>query len=174
MQVDAQLVSRAKAGDAAAFGMLYELIYKELCKYAWYVLGNEEDVKDAVSAAVLDAFNGIKSLKKPEAFGGWMFRILSAKCKQKLAMYANRPVEWNEANFNGSDCYQANKTNEVIEGVELEKAFKMLDFIDRQIVSMSVFAGFNSSEIAKILGMNSNTVRTRRARALEAMKNYLR
>ena len=76
MQVNKELVKKAKNGDTCAFGQLYELIYKELCKYAFYCLGNNEDVKDVVSEAVLDGFNSIKYRKHPNGYEVWTIRIL--------------------------------------------------------------------------------------------------
>ncbi|MCR5083505.1 MAG: RNA polymerase sigma factor [Parasporobacterium sp.] len=174
MQVNTELVRRAKNGDTQAFGQLYELIYKELCKYAFYCLGNDEDVKDVVSETVLDAFRSINSLKNPNAFGVWMFRILSAKCKRKLASYVDKTLEFNEAFDLQASPVRQDPANEVVNDVALERAFKALNPIDRQIVSMSTFAGFNSKEIGELLGMNKNTVRTRLSRTLESMRTYLR
>ena len=174
MQVNKELVKKAKNGDTCAFGQLYELIYKELCKYAFYCLGNNEDVKDVVSEAVLDAFKSIKSLKNPNAFEAWMFRILSAKCKRKLAGYVDKTLEFNDAFNTNEPAHISDPANTVVEDVALERAFKELNPVDRQIVSMSAIAGFNSKEIGELLGMNKNTVRTRLSRALESMRTYLR
>ena len=76
-----ELVTLAKNGDAEAFGELYELYYKEMFYYACCVTGSDELAQDAVSEAVLAAFRQIGSLKKAEAFKGWLFKILCASCK---------------------------------------------------------------------------------------------
>ena len=78
------LVLVAKKGDKDAFAQLYQHIYKDLYKFAYYVLKNDQDAQDAVSDAVMDAYAGISKLKNADAFRSWMFKILSAKCKRKL------------------------------------------------------------------------------------------
>jgi len=40
---------------------------------------------------------------------------------------------------------------------------------DRLIISMHLFAGYTSKEIAKILGLNENTVRSKESRALKRL-----
>ena len=75
-----ELVTLAQNGSAEAFGELYELYYKEMYCYACCVTGSETLAQDAVSDAVLSAFSQIKSLKKAQAFKGWMFKILCAAC----------------------------------------------------------------------------------------------
>ena len=77
-----ELVTLAKNGDADAFGGLYEIYYKDMYCYACYVTGSESLAQDAVSDAVLSAFRQIKTLRKAEAFKGWLFKILCASCKR--------------------------------------------------------------------------------------------
>ena len=79
-----ELVKRAKYGDVQAFGALYEKVYRKMYQYALYTLKNEQDAEDVVSETVTDAFASIKKLRSEEAFSGWIFRILSNKCKQKV------------------------------------------------------------------------------------------
>ena len=84
------LVKRAKRGDTAAFAELYGTIYKRLYQFALYTLGNTQDAEDVVSDTVMDAYAGIKGLKKEESFRAWIFRILSNKCRRKLKEYVNK------------------------------------------------------------------------------------
>nr|MCR5623677.1 RNA polymerase sigma factor [Lachnospiraceae bacterium] len=81
------LVQRAKQADTHAFALLYEMVYEDLYRMALYTLGNHEDAEDMVSETVLDAYVGIKALKDETAFRGWIFKILSNKCKKKIAEY---------------------------------------------------------------------------------------
>ena len=43
-------------------------------------LSDENDAKDAVSETIVDAYQEICFLKKEDAFSGWIFKILNAKC----------------------------------------------------------------------------------------------
>ena len=53
----------ARNGDTAAFCKLYEQYYKDMYRFAYYMLGNAEDAEDVISDTVLDAFTGIRGLK---------------------------------------------------------------------------------------------------------------
>ena len=55
---------------------LYTAVYKDLYRYALYVLGNREDAEDAVSEAVVDAYAEFGKLRDKGAFKGWIFKIL--------------------------------------------------------------------------------------------------
>ena len=167
MEKERLLVKRAKRGDTEAFASLYSEVFQDMYRFAFYTLGNREDSKDAVSEAVLSAFSSIKNLRKEEAFRSWIFRILFVKCKERRREYANQTLELDEA---------ALKTA-FLEGLEehtlVRKAFFELDQEERLLIGMHLFCGYKSREIAELLHMNENTVRSKESRALKKMGQML-
>lgn len=165
---DLELVQRAKCGDVEAFASLYQEIYKDLYRFAYYTLKNPADAQDVVSDTVMDAFASIHKLRSKEAFKGWIFQILSNKCKRKLKEYAVRPVELTEE-LSGQISNQA-YSKDATEHVQIRMLFWELTQEERMIIAMHLFAGYTSKEIAKQLHMNENTVRSKESRALKRMK----
>lgn len=161
------LVCAAKEGDREAFGQLYQQIYQDLYKFAYYVLKDEQDAEDVVSDAVMDAYAGIRKLKDDSAFRGWMFKILSAKCKRKMKSY----VERNQ--ISPLDDTESSPTDGADLSLDLKQAFSQLSGEERMIVSLTVFGGYDSAEIAKMLKLNRNTVRSKHSRALAKLKLFL-
>lgn len=53
-----EIAKKARAGDKDAFIQLYETIYKDLYRFAFYTLQNQQDAEDVISETVLDAFAG--------------------------------------------------------------------------------------------------------------------
>lgn len=159
-----ELVRSARDGDTHAFARLYEEIYQDLYRFALYTMRNPADAEDAVSETVIDAFASIGKLRREEAFRAWMFRILSNKCKVRLRERRYQHVEWEEAEEELSCAPEQPE-----ESVYLRKIFRELEDEDRMIVSMHVFGGYTGREIARMLGMNANTVRTRERRALKRL-----
>ena len=47
------LAEKARGGDPEAFASLYEMVYKDLYRYALYMLGQKEDAEDVVSETVM-------------------------------------------------------------------------------------------------------------------------
>lgn len=167
METKLQLVRRAQRGDAEAFADLYRDIYQNLYRFALYMLGNPADAEDVVSDAVTDAWVTIGKLRNEEAFDGWVFRILSNKCKRKRKEYVNKPLEWKEeiGDMAGAD--------DLAENLHLRRVFGELSDEERMIVSMRVFGGYTSREISEMTGMNANTVRSKESRALKKMAEKL-
>ncbi len=160
-----ELIRQAQTGDAHAFALLYESVYKDLYRFAVYTLRHVQDAEDAVSETVTDAFAQIKSLREAGAFRSWIFRILSAKCNRRIRQYIQAPDEL-------SDEISAPESD-LGEQADVQRAFGTLSREDRLIVSMSVFAGYSSQEIGELLQMNPNTVRSRQSRALKKMAELL-
>lgn len=71
----AERVRQAQAGDVDAFCALYTAYQQKLFHYAYYKLGNVQDAEDVVQDCMLTAFEQLGMLKKPEAFGSWLFSI---------------------------------------------------------------------------------------------------
>ena len=164
------LIKSAKKGDRHSFSVLYSHIYKDLYRYAFFTLRSSEDAEDCISEAVIDAYRTIGNLKSEEAFKTWFFKILSAKCKRKIKEYYENPLQYNDKLQQTSYAYDM---SEIDMSIDLQRAFSSLYPEDRMIISLTVFGGYNSKEISKILGMNSNTVRSRYSRALERLRVIL-
>lgn len=171
-----KLVSLARQKDAHAFSLLYEMVYEDLYRMALYTLGNPHDAEDMVSDTVLDAYAQIGSLRDELAFRGWIFKILSNKCNRKIKEYVGKRdhivanEEERDAMMDKQAMQSVDEMDNVLDREELVHAFKAITKEERLIVTMSVYGGYDSKEIAKILHMNRNTVRSKYKRALDKMR----
>ena len=164
----AELIRRAKRGDARAFSRLYAQIYKDLYRFALYMTKHPQDAEDAVSEAVISAFENMKALKKEEFFKSWMFTILNNQCKKAM-----RIGQREKARLAENGTYQIAEEPDYAQWHDVRRAFDALDEEERMIVAFSVFGGYKSEEIAGMLDRNAATVRSRKSRALEKMRSAL-
>ena len=74
---DGQLVSRVLAGERACFDELTRRYQRQAIAVSYRLLGNSQDAQEVSQDAVLKAFSSLAGLEKPEAFGGWLMRIVS-------------------------------------------------------------------------------------------------
>ncbi|MDD3339520.1 MAG: RNA polymerase sigma factor [Lachnospiraceae bacterium] len=165
MEEKRDFVQRARKGDKEAFGALYEDIYADLFRFALYTLKNRQDAEDVVSDTVISAYQQIGNLRDADAFKGWIFRILSNQCKRRLKEYLDKTVVL-------PDDLAADSLD-MAEDSHVRQVFAKLSDEERFIISMHLFAGYNSREIGKILHMNDNTVRSKESRALKKMEQFL-
>src|SRR5436190_16190480 len=74
---DGQLVLRTNDGDRKAFDQLIERYQRQAVAVSYRLLGNSQDSLEVTQDAFLKAFTSLATLNKPEAFGGWLMRIVS-------------------------------------------------------------------------------------------------
>lgn len=144
---------------------LYELVYKDLYRLAYYYLGNSQDAEDVVGETVLKAYEKFSTLRKREAFKSWIFKILVNEIKSFLRKKAAKGTsELLEEPVFEPEIEDAMVTNDLL---------SVLSDEERQIVALSVFGGYKGEEIAGILHMKHSTVRTKYRRALKKMEKCL-
>src|SRR4051812_2422365 len=74
---DEQLVLKCVAGDRRAFDDLILRYQRQAVAVSYRLLGNSHDALEVTQDAFLKAYSSLASLQKPEAFGGWLMRIVS-------------------------------------------------------------------------------------------------
>lgn len=165
-----ELVLKAKNGDVDAFCLLYKNYKNKLYSYAYYKLGNSADAEDAVQNCALSAFEQIDKLKKADAFSSWLFRILYCSC---TALIKEQIKQRNTDDIEGYINIASLDNEKIVLQEELKQALGILREDERNIVLLSVIAGLQSKEIAKITGLSAGNVRTKLSRSLAKMKKYL-
>ncbi len=159
------LVKQAQHGDPEAFIQLMEQNRQSLVRVAKGFFRNEEDVADAVSDTILDAWEHIRELKRPEYFKTWLIRILINNCNQICRH--NKKV------------FAAERLPEKDAGCRMESSAEFLALLEvlpedsRLIFQLYFGEQFTTKEIAKILGMKENTVKSRLHRGKETLREEL-
>ena len=156
--------------DAHTFAQMYETVYIDLYRFALCLMRNKQDAEDAVSEAVLKAFENIRKLKDENAFKSWIFTITANTCKSRLREAAKKRNESIEESLSNTPA------EEIDYGlsIDVRRAFTVLNEEEQTIIGLSVFGGYNSKEIGQMLGLKDNTVRSKKLRALEKMECVLR
>ena len=161
----ARLVRQAQAGDGDAFVSLMSQYKIDMYKVAKGILGNETDVADAMSETLLLAFEHIKDVRRPEYFKTWLIRVLINVCKDMLKEKKRCGVTDHIPDRGAPDTAQEN--------VEFLELLAVLEPKSRILMILYYGIGFNSRQIAALLGMKSSTVRTGLRRAREQLKMEL-
>jgi RNA polymerase sigma-70 factor (ECF subfamily) len=74
---DGQLVEQTLTGNRKAFDHLIRRYQRQAVAVSYRLLGNSHDALEVTQDAFLKAFTSLDTLQKPEAFGGWLMRIVS-------------------------------------------------------------------------------------------------
>lgn len=147
------------------FMELYDTVYRDLYRLAYYYLGNPQDAEDAVGETVLRAYEKFTSLRQTEAFRAWIFRILINQCKSQLRKRKKRDFE----ELKEEPAYEP----ELGAGDAVTELLSFLSEEERQIVVLAVFGGYKGVEIAQMLHRRHSTIRSKYRRALKKLEQRL-
>jgi RNA polymerase sigma-70 factor (ECF subfamily) len=81
---DADLVSRAQAGQLDAFEQLVRKHRLATYRVALRMLGDESDAEDATQDAFVQAWRNLGGFRADAAFPTWMYRIVTNRCLNML------------------------------------------------------------------------------------------
>src|SRR5258708_5886859 len=74
---DGELVAQVLGGRRESFDVLIRRYQRQAVAVSYRLLGNTHDAAEVTQDAFLKAFSSLATLQKPEAFGGWLMRIVS-------------------------------------------------------------------------------------------------
>ena len=157
-----ELVKKAIQGDADAFLELMEENSLSMYKVARGILRSDADVADAVQDTILHSFEKIHTLQKPEFFNTWLMRILINECNQILRHYKKvNPI---------GELPETPRPDQSLAEFEFKEMLGQVDEKYRVILTLYYEQGFKIAEIAELLELNENTVKTRLVRAREQIR----
>jgi RNA polymerase sigma-70 factor (TIGR02960 family) len=89
------VMSRARAGDGAAFQELIEPYRHELLVHCYRMLGSLQDAEDALQDTLLAAWQGIGEFEERASVRTWLYRIATNRCLNARRSASRRPAkEW--------------------------------------------------------------------------------
>ena len=108
----AELLSRAKAGDSAAFGELTDPYRRELQVHCYRMLGSLQDAEDALQEALLTAWQGLGEFASRSSLRTWLYRVATNGCLNARRAAGRRPGKaWSVP---GVDPPEPNRVSEVV------------------------------------------------------------
>ena len=151
-----QLVRRSKKRNPDAFTELMQLHERDMYRTASAILSQDADIADDMQETILTCWEKIDTLQKNRYFKTWMIRILINNCKDILAagkrVYPLEQIEEQE-----NTCME-------MQNYEFQELMNSLDEKYRIVLLLYYGEGFKIKEIAQILEMDENTVKTRLSR----------
>ena len=169
---DTDLVTRARAGDDAAFGALVGRYQTAALRLAAVISGSTDDAADIAQEALVKAHRSLAKLTDPAMVRPWMLRIVANEAKNHLRGRDRRHQR--ELRY-GSWVVAAmpdpeDSVLDADDAHELALALARIGARDRQVLAYRYFAGLSEIETARALDVAAGTVKSRTARALARLR----
>jgi RNA polymerase sigma-70 factor, ECF subfamily len=185
---DGVLVRRTLDGDRQAFDELIRRYQRQSVAVSVRLLNNSHDALEVTQDAFLKAFKNLSTLQKPEAFGGWLMRIVnnlslnyrrSRKTRQQLPLDDLLGHSENAGDAGGSE-WTANSGQplKILEGHELgqrlTEALAQLPEKQRQAIVLFTMQELPQKEVAEQLGCSVEAVKWHVFQGRKKLKELLK
>ena len=171
----AQLVERARAGDAAAADRLVRLHLGAAYAVALAITRSPHDAQDVAQDALVLALERLGECRDPARFGGWLVRIVRNRAfnhRRYLGIRAAEPLdEAQDAPAFGNPAEDAERAQL---RDRLNDAVGSLPDTQREVLLLHDLEGWKHREIGEALGMPEGTVRYHLFNARRAVRGRLR
>lgn len=165
-----ELIKKAQKGDKEAFSEVILSMKNDLYKIAKLHTSNDDDIEDLIQETMIEVYKSIKKLKDLKKLKTWTISILINKCKKAYKKANKNIVSIEELNL---DEYIFQNRKEIDDDLNFRYLIKDLKYEERLILILYYMEEYTTDEIAKILHINNNTVRTNLHRARQTIKNNL-
>lgn len=165
------LIGKIKEGDQASFKLLYEQYADYTIRVATAITKNSAYAADAVQETFIRVYNNIQSFDESKPFEPWLYRILVNECnrvlkKQTKTISISDYME-DSSIMSEEDSYQFEEYE------DLYSAIEDLEDLNRIPIILKYLRGFTESEIADILEVNVNTIKSRLYKGREKLRKMM-
>jgi RNA polymerase sigma-70 factor (ECF subfamily) len=182
---DDVLIKRFLEGDTHAFNLLVWRWEKPILNFVYRNIGNQETAQDICQLVFIRIFKKLKTLKEHHKFSSWIYRIALNLCRDEYKRRKNRHHVSIETDPKDNVSYsykqiidQSIQTPEdlchqQIVSELLEGALMTLPEEQRMIIIMKQYQGLKFVEIADIIKLPVNTIKSRLYNGLRSLRRYL-
>lgn len=165
------LVEQVAAGDSTAFRQLYDLSYGRVSRYVQKVVGNDSLADDILVQTYTVAWQKSTAFKGDGRITTWLIGIarnIMFREFRKIKKYEPFDEEYGAADTQSQFRVEIKSTN-----AALKAALQTLKAKHREILELVFYQDFSYVEVAELIGIPVNTVKTRVFHAKQALRDVL-
>jgi RNA polymerase sigma-70 factor, ECF subfamily len=177
--VDSELLRRALAGEADAFGALYEMHKNKIYSLCLRMTCNKAEAEDLMQDAFLQVLRKLSSFRGDSSLSTWIYRVaintvlmhfrkrIPHQCSLDEPM-SDRGDTW-KREFGRSDA----RLSKTVERVALKRALQELPPGYRTIFELHEVSGYEHREIARLLNCSVGNSKSQLHKAKQRMRELL-
>jgi RNA polymerase sigma-70 factor (ECF subfamily) len=175
---DSEIIARVLNGEYQLFAELVNRYQNFVFTIALKYTPIREDAEEIAQDAFVKAYRALKDFRGESKFSTWLYTIVNSTSitflrKKKLAVHSLD----NEHVFEMADSQQSGAEANVVEQKSkvamVSKAIQLLSPDDAKLITLFYKAEQSLEEIAKILGIETNTVKVKLHRARQRLREKM-
>ncbi len=180
------LVTRAKDGDQNAQGRLVQLWYKRIYNFGYKFFMDHDMAMEVSQKTFISMCKNLQGLQDNGRFKSWLYKIAVNYCreearKKKGDRSLSFDVVWNRDAEDSPKWESAGSRHDNPESQLhrselsdiLQQALGELNVEQREVVIMKEYEGLKFREIAEVLNISENTVKSRMYYGLDGLRKIL-
>lgn len=164
-----KLIKESMKGNKESFGILIKNNKEYLYKMAFLYVKDEQDALEVIHETVYRAFLNIEKLKKAKFFNTWITRILINVSIDFLKKKGKNEMLDESTPIRKERCEIFTE-----EKLDLYNAIDLLNDNYKTVIIMMYFNDMKIKDIAKVMEIPENTVKTYLRRAKQALGEVLK
>ena len=180
-RTDEELLDAARGGDRKALGDLLDRHQARVYSFGMKMCGEPEDAKDVLQETLLAAARTIPDFRGASSVSTWLYAIARSFCIKKRRTSKFAPVELQSLDANRDEVGEvpdpARGPDREMEGrqlhARLQEAIGGLDPMYREVLVLRDVEGLSAAEVAEVLGLTVEAVKSRLHRARVAVREQV-
>lgn len=180
------LIARAKQGDKNAQGKLVQLWYKRIYNFSYKFFLDHDLAMEAAQKTFISMCRNIEGLQDIARFKSWLYKVAVNYCREEarkkknsrwvpfenvINVEAEESPRWEGSSVRSDDPERKFQQMELSD--ILQRSLMELSAEQREVVIMKEFEGLKFREIAEVLNVSENTVKSRMYYGLDGLKKIL-
>jgi RNA polymerase sigma-70 factor, ECF subfamily len=159
-------VSRAKAGDQAAFEQIVFRYERQIYSFIYRMMGNPDDASDLTQDCFVRAYRSLGSTNADLNVSAWLHRIASNACLDVLRRRQRiRWLPWDNTQhehlLDGGELDNPERTTVAREtSATVQATLNRMSPRNRAALIMREYEGLSCEEIGEILGLSRSAVKS--------------
>jgi RNA polymerase sigma-70 factor (ECF subfamily) len=182
---EALLVSRCQQGDPQAFARLVALHEGMVLDLSTRLLSDPEEAKDLAQEVFIQVYRMLGRFEGRSSLKTWIYRIVLNRCRNRLRFWRRRrrdrsspidelqPRQEAQLAARGQGETPLDSLERAETSARVQAALGRLSFDHRAILLLREADDLSCAQIASALGVREGTVKSRLARAREALRREL-
>lgn len=180
------LITQAKQGDQNAQGKLVQLWYKRIYNFGYKFFLDHDMAMEISQKTFISMCRNLASLQDVARFKSWLYKIAVNYCREEVRKSKNSrslsfDVVWNKEAEDSpqweSSVQRHDNPERQLQHTELsdilQQALVELNEEQREVVIMKEYEGLKFREIAEVLNISENTVKSRMYYGLDGLRKIL-
>lgn len=175
---DEALLEAARGGDGGAVERLLERHQERIFRFGMRMCRDEDDARDVVQETLLALARGVRDFRGESSLSTWLYTVARSHClkKRRTSKFAPRvedafTEELAQVVAPGASPDEAVETRRAL--AALERALGALDPDHREVLLLRDVEGLTAPEVAVVLGIGVDAVKSRLHRARAALRARL-